>query len=81
MTDALFTLDLEIENTNHSWSYGSVKECLDDSPLEQLFQDNLVTGCVIRMGDKRIAGLPFLTWDNLKERLIANSETILRGTE
>lgn len=76
----LFTLDMTIDGVEHPpIAYATLDECFTDAGLQALFDDSLVSRCAINIGAKRIAALPTMSWGRLREQLISNSTTILRG--
>ena len=79
MTNFLFTVTVDFEDVSTKIPYGSIDECLSDKCLRTLFDDGLITACVIHCGDKRIAGLPVMDWWRFRDQIVSNSATLLRS--
>ena len=50
-----------------SADYPEPSDILADRSFRCLFAEDLVTGCVLMRGGRRVAGLPFMDWDRLTE--------------
>jgi len=74
----LFTVTIETDGVEHKINYSSIEELISDNGMKSLFNDNLITKCIIHSNGKRLAGLPFMKWEHLIDRVVANSSTILR---
>ena len=79
--DSIMKIKLELGDESIDIGYKTLNECLSDVGLKALFNDGLVTKCSVYCGDKRITGLPMIGWDWLKERVVANSTTILHNVD
>jgi len=77
LTSPLFTLRLKGTDIDHDVEYPSVADCLRDSPLRQMFDDQIVTDCAIILGDgRRLTSVPFITWARFTAQLDAQARTI-----
>ena len=77
----MFTVNLEItDGSSYTIEYPGLDSCLTDYGLRGLFDDELVTNCVVTMDGKRITALPAMDWRRLRDNLISNSATILKRT-
>jgi len=77
----LLVLELTIEGKKHSLEYSTMGELLLDSGLKALFEGGYVEACTVFSGGRRVAGLPFMEWERLKEAVTTNSTFILRNME
>lgn len=75
----VFSVKLEVEGSERTIRYEAIPDCVHDTSLKALFSSGLVEQCLILdCKGCRIAGLPFMTWENLVDRLISNSTVIYR---
>lgn len=75
----VLSIKLEVEGVERTMRYSTIPDCLNDAGLRELFIAELISSCIILdASGVRVAGLPFMTWDNLVDRLISNSTAIYR---
>lgn len=68
----MITIHLKVSGEDaaeHLCDYDSAKHALEDLGLKALFDSALVDDCTIHQGGKRLAGLPFMTWEKFKAAL------------
>ncbi len=68
MSSAL-TICITSEGEEIAIDYDSADKALDDHGLQHLFDQEVITSCTIERGGKRLAGLPFMTWERLTAAL------------
>lgn len=75
---SLFTVNVELINGQvEVIPYTTIDELLNDIGLKALFETQLVGGCSVYCGEKRITSHPQMTWGRLREQIVANSVVIL----
>ena len=74
----MLTVHLLAHGKHHEVSYKSVDECLADEPLAKLL-DTTNAECVLWAGRLRITGRSIRSSRELREALVSNASTILRG--
>jgi hypothetical protein len=78
MTSPLFSVHVTVDGHPHGVNYDSITDAINDPGMYRMFDAGLITACTIRQGDKRIAGLPRMTWEHFKDAIVSNSTAILR---
>jgi len=65
------TITIRYTSGGEEWSahYENAIDASRDEGLRHLFDDNLITDCVIERNDKRLAGMPFMTWEAYQSAL------------
>lgn len=75
----LFKIKISLSNGDTSnINYSSIHECLHDTALKSLFDDGMITECIIIQNNRKIAALPFMEWTRFEDAVISNSITLLR---
>jgi len=74
----MITLKLLVENSPINIEYPSVESILSDIALPTLFDAGLVSKCEVYVGQERVAGIPVMKWDRLKDTVVSNATALMR---
>lgn len=54
------------DDTEHLCNYDNAEAALADLGMKAVFEQGLVVTCTIERQGKRLAGLPFMTWERFE---------------
>lgn len=77
----LFTLKLTVGVENFDIDYNTLDECLGDKSLAAMLDGGRganTVSCILWVGKQRLSGKPIITAEQLRERIVANSHTLMR---